>query len=88
VFAVFVLGFMTKDEHGVSFVPTALLTLPWWYFLIFIAERVGLVSPLTGFYDLPLFAISAAEAIRRICATLKSLRRLRLRHDNPIAISR
>ena len=72
VAAAFIFGLLLKDDHGVSFLPTAMLTLPWFYILPVIAERLGLFSALTAYYDLPLFVFSAflnvgiAAAIRRL----------------------
>jgi len=74
VVAAFIFGLLSKDDHGVSFLPAAMLTLPWFYILPFIAERLGLFAVLTAYYDLPLFAVSAfinvgiVAAIRRLRA--------------------
>lgn len=71
VVATFLFGVVARDEHGVSFVPAIVLSLPWVYVLPFIAERTGGFSALTAYYDLPFFAICAlmnvgvAETVRR-----------------------
>jgi len=63
-----------KEEHGVSFLPAVLLTLPWFYVLPYIAELLRLFPLLTAYYDLPLFATAAflnvaiAEGLRRLRA--------------------
>ena len=41
VLAAFVLGLVAKDDSGIAFLPAALLTLPWFYVLPLIAERLG-----------------------------------------------
>jgi hypothetical protein len=72
--AAFLFGLLMKEEHGVSFIPTVLLTLPWFYVLPYIAEPLRLFTVLTAYYDLPLFAISAflnvaiAEGLRHLRA--------------------
>ena len=73
IFAVvgsFIFGLIFKDPDGVSFVPTALLTIPW--FFLAMATPHWLFAALTAFYDLPLFLVSAllnlgiAEVLRRL----------------------
>jgi hypothetical protein len=59
VAAAFLFGLLMKEEHGVSFIPAVLLTLPWFYVLPCIAELLRLFPVLTAYYDLPLFATSA-----------------------------
>ncbi len=70
----FLLGIATSSPHSGSwtFLPTCLLTLPWFPIAVIegVPERVS--KELTAFYDLPLFALSAflnllvAAGVRRL----------------------
>jgi hypothetical protein len=73
----FVVGilFATKDSEGVSFLPTLLLTLPWFFVIAKLVEQPQwLFSTFIAFYDLPIFLFSAflniavAGVIRRLLA--------------------
>jgi hypothetical protein len=72
VILAFVVGVVTKDDHGVSFIPTAILTLPFSFLCTVLPLPDWIFSGVTAFYDLPLFLASAllniclAELIRRI----------------------
>jgi hypothetical protein len=76
MFGAYLIGLLRKDYFGVSFMPALLLTFPWPYIFLWFAGRSWLVSTLTAYYELPLFAISAfmnvgmAEALRRVRAKL------------------
>jgi hypothetical protein len=74
VIAAFAFGLAEKDSAGVSFIPTVLLTLPWFFVSAISSLPRWLFSALTAFYDLPLFSVSAllnicfAELVRRFFA--------------------
>ena len=57
----FLLGIATSSPHSGSwtFLPTCLLTLPWFQIAVIEGVPDRLSRTLTAFYDLPLFAISA-----------------------------
>lgn len=67
----FVFGLAEKDADGVSFIPTIIITLPWFFVPSIASFPDWLFSFLTAFYDLPLFLFSAllnvgiAKLIRR-----------------------
>ncbi|NYF51367.1 hypothetical protein HDF12_001732 [Edaphobacter lichenicola] len=64
-------GLAVKDADGVSFIPTIIVTLPWFFISSIDSLPHWLFSFLTAFYDLPLFFLSAllnicfAELVRR-----------------------
>jgi hypothetical protein len=59
---------MTRDEQGVSFLPTIVLTLPWFYVLAFLAEKFRFIAAMSSLYGLPLFSISALLNVLAVAA--------------------
>ena len=55
----FAFGVAESDTEGVSFLPAALLTSPWFFIPESMHLPEGLFSALTAFYDFPLFLVSA-----------------------------
>jgi hypothetical protein len=58
VIATFIFGLIKKDPDGVSFIPTIVVTLPWFFAPMDWIPHWAF-SALTAFYDLPLFLLSA-----------------------------
>jgi hypothetical protein len=56
----FLLGVVFRDGDGVSFLPTVLLTTPWFFVPAVVPPPHWLFAALTALYDFPIFLISAS----------------------------